>query len=309
MKGTSVTISVVLLIALAVVTTIGIYFFSIQFTQPIQVNPQGNLVDLAAVLNDVDEGIIKITNDDSLDSGTLSDIPTTNGICHILESLTPFIEDDFETYAIGSNGAANWVSGLGVVNVSSFGSGQAFNITSGTPDGYTTHSTALPSAYSIQATVFVNTTGTNSPHPGVMIAYQDADNYDAMYIRPLNDDILHFRVRGGAVTAPEIASVTIDLDTTYKLRAVVSSEGDATVFLDGVELGTIELVSSRLNGGFWWQRGVESIGYLDNFTVREITSIDTLSPGHSVYCQFGNLPSGEVTLFPPKAKPFTLIFP
>ncbi len=116
---------------------------------------------------------------------------------------------------------------------------------------------------------FVN----NNPHPGIVVGYQDNNNYNAIYWRGPYAQLVRWQVSNGIEDNVDLANLTGGTQGTYHtIRAAIDNAGN---------VGNVKFLSYDGNPGFavqttgagLWQHRLESwLGWCDTFRVRKYAS-------------------------------------
>jgi hypothetical protein len=166
-------------------------------------------------------------------------------------------KENWQGYASGT--APNWFAVVGAWAVQTYGGTQALrsDANSNTP-GYAIHPEQFPNVRTVKMRINdVSPDGANSPHPGAVVAYQDAQNYDTVYFRAGSDELVWWQWRAGAATAVVIANLAISEDVWHTLEVRLDDVGGAVVLIDGAQ------VYSAATG---WLTGTSRIGFWSHGT-------------------------------------------
>jgi len=197
--------------------------------------------------------------------------------------------EDFEDYAVGSSASPPWTiftthmffpynpADFMVVNVAGQNSYQNEASSTAYPGG--AYRDFSGSRYIVIGKVMDCTGGDNNPHPGVIFAFANSDNWDGIYLRESWNQIVRARVRGGSWSAPQAWSVPIDRGVWYSIMVKVD-EGSAQVYLDGDYIGGFTDAIAPTSGvGFLFFNNGYNYGYFDNLCVMKYVVPE---PGYAI---------------------------
>ena len=185
--------------------------------------------------------------------------------------------EDFESYAVGSRASPPWVI-FTTHAYPPFISADFMVVSVGGQKCYRNEpsSTAYPGGayrafngrrYIVMGRV-VDCTGTdNDPHPGVIIAFSDTNNWDGIYLRERWDQVVRAKVRGGSWSAPQAWSMSIEVGVWYSIMAKVDGN-TVQIYFDGVYIGSIyDALSPTVGVGFLFFNDGSNYGYFDDLCV------------------------------------------
>lgn len=186
-----------------------------------------------------------------------------------VDEAGPFI-DGFESLAVGA--APTWFSSSGTFAAADFGGSRRLQPDPNGPYAYwAVHDRQVPHARVVAARL-LDTDPLNAPHPGIVVAWQDASNYDAVYLRSATRELMHFRVRGGVISAIVLNTGTVAEDVEHAVSVRLDNSGTAVVTLDGTVVSTTTgwLTNTNRIGVYGSDPGV---GYIDDLRVSSGTRL------------------------------------
>jgi hypothetical protein len=184
--------------------------------------------------------------------------------------------DDFESYGDGTT-IPNWqeVSGDWIITTPS-GKTRAVRLDDAGSSSALIKSASYSGARTIEADIADETFTSNVPHPGIVVGYQDANNYNAIYWRSQSAQLVRWQVNGGTETGTDItpASTLVGAvaGTYHRMKVTVDASG-SVLNVNFLNYNTTPGFAVQTTGvGLWQHRTGTEIGWCDNFRVRKYTS-------------------------------------
>lgn len=185
--------------------------------------------------------------------------------------------EDFEEYSVGSHASPPWIifttsalfpyvpADFIVENIFGQNSYKILKSSTAYPGG--AYRSYAGSSYVVTGKVMDYTGTSNNPHPGVIFALADTDNWDGIYLREGWDQIVWARVRGGSWSAARVWSQPINRGEWYRIMVKVNG-GTAQVYFNDQYVDTITGIITPTNGiGFLFFNSGWDYGYFDNLCV------------------------------------------
>ncbi|MEM4729063.1 MAG: DUF2341 domain-containing protein, partial [Thermoplasmata archaeon] len=183
--------------------------------------------------------------------------------------------DDFEAYNDGTN-IPNWqeISGDWILTTPP-GKSRAVRLDDTGSSAALIRSASYSGARIVEADIADDVSG-NNPHPGIIVGYQDASNYNAIYWRSTTAELVRWQVSGGTERGIVISTGLSGgvLNTYHRMRATIDASGNVV---------NINFLSYNANPGFsvqttgvglWQHRNNDEVGWCDNFRVRKYTPVE-----------------------------------
>jgi hypothetical protein len=191
--------------------------------------------------------------------------------------------EDFENYTDGTN-IPNWqeVAGDWILTTPS-GKNRAVRLDDTGSSSALVRSSTVRGARIIEADLADETLTNNNPHPGIVVGYQDANNYNAIYWRSQTAQLVRWQVVGGTETGTDInlanSLVGAVANMYHRMKVSVDASGNV-VNVNFLNYNTTPGFSVQTTGaGLWQHRSITDIGWCDNFRVRKYASPEpTLRP-------------------------------
>ena len=191
--------------------------------------------------------------------------------------ISAFLEaDDFESYAVGAVPGGKWTVRVGSVTVQSHGGDQALRIQSTSYPGHLSYANTPRDQYIVQVELSDEAGGsTNDPHPGLIFAWQDANNYDGIYMREGTNELVWGRIRNGSWSPAQVVSYDFNASQYYLFEARVSGTS-VSAYVNGVKkmdlTGTLA-GTGKGTGLFHFSTATTSYGFQDNFRILAYASV------------------------------------
>jgi hypothetical protein len=174
------------------------------------------------------------------------------------------VNDEFEPYGPGPL-MPPWAQVSGSWEITSFGGSNTVRNSAPATPGMAVISPPSTTDYIVEANIYDAYPLANDPHPGIIVAYQDANNYDAIYLRDMSDEIVQYQVRVGNPSTPVIkAGEPIPSNDWVNLKVV--KEGTAArVYLNDKYMGTATVLSNPGVGLWYYTSTGGATAYFDGF--------------------------------------------